>query len=150
LAPAAKANAAAAAAAAAVGATSSASAATATPYYTGRSPPLRTVSGSSTDAYTNGSAYSAHSRRESYAPYPSPASRATNSHPSPYSSTAGYTSSAPAYTAYHYQAPAPTSSASSAGIPSASYASATLAPFGDSHESSRTKSPSTDFAYAPQ
>ncbi|PVF98485.1 hypothetical protein CPB86DRAFT_354904 [Serendipita vermifera] len=165
LAPAAKANAAAAAAAAAANAnaaaiTSSATAAAATPYYS-RSPPIRTVSGSSADSpYGNGSHYSA-PRRESYAPYPMPASRSTNTHQPSYSSPATtYPSSAPPYSAaYHFQSgsassttgPATTSTTNPPPALSAYASATTLAPFGDSHEPvDRTKSPAGDFAYAPQ
>ena len=178
LAPAAK-NAAAAAAAqnaANVAVSSSASSAAATPYYS-RSPPVRTVSGSNSDAPPTGGyplahGHTYHSRRESgYAPYPTASSRIANGHhhhqqqqqqAHHYSSspaTSSYPSSAPPYTgAYHFTT---NSGGASASLPPpalvASYTSpSTLAPFGDSsHDGSqngteRTKSPAGDFAYAPQ
>jgi hypothetical protein len=128
------------------------------------------VSGStsSTDYHANGSHYSAVRRESSYAPYPMPASRVTNTHQPQhqYSSPAtSYPSSAPPYPAssgFPFQSPTPVPAGHAQGPNSAPplppalapYASSTLAPFGDSHEpnhgTERSKSPAADFAYAPQ
>jgi hypothetical protein len=126
------------------------------------------VSGSTSSDYANGSHYSTR-RESSYAPYPMPASRVTNTHHQPqhqYSSPAtSFPSSAPPYSAasaYPFQSPTPVPAGQAQGPNSAPplppalapYASSTLAPFGDSHEpnhgTERTKSPVADFAYAPQ